>query len=438
MKRLGFIIAAATIVCTPASAMHYEINVGISPEAHRLDATVIVREPPSERFVLHKGFVVRSVVADGKPVAFHTDPSQPSSPFTPEAAGIIADTKGAKVLEVRYGGTIDEPIAGVTMITPGLVELAGQPGAWFPLFPASADSTFRLTAALPDGFMAASNARLVSQSRADGRAIYVWTSYEPSFDIALVAAPGMHATSAGSPRVEIDYANMPAATMDKLRDALIQARSGLTAHYGETRKKAGIQVFYAPRGGYPYARPPLVLTSEGFVADDMKKEDRDAALFHWAAHELAHYWWTIAPFMNAQDWTDNCDNWLNEGLAEFSAVRLVEEQYGKAEAEKILDQFRQDAAHNKTGDAIAETKQNSPDQWLNRYEKAPLVLFAARDKFGEAKLDAFLTDLYGRYSVTRNAATAAFLDLARKDLGEEGAAFFREELYRHPAVSVGK
>lgn len=433
MRRSAAVLfAAITMFYGPAAAMHYDVAVGIRPEAHRLDATVIIHEPPADRFVLHKDFVVQSVIADGKPVAFHVDASQKSSPFTPTGAAIVIEAKGAKVVEIRYGGIVDKTISGVNMITPELVELA-IPLAWYPFFSMSQNYTFRLTAALPEGLKVASNGKALSQSTRNGRTTYVWTSHEPTFDIALVAAPGMHATVAGSPHVEIDYATLPAALMETQRDALIRARGRLVTLFGEPRAKTGLQVFFAPRRGYPYSRAPLVLTSEGYVAKDLG--NAEVEIFRHTAHELAHHWWSIAPAVNEDDWTNNCEAWINEGLAEYSAILLVQEQYGEAAAGKILAQYREEAAHSKTSDAIAETKQTSRDFFLNRYKKVPLMLFAAREKFGEKKLNALLRSLYERFAGTHNATTKAFLELACKHMGEKAAAFFREELYRHPDAS---
>ncbi len=433
MKRLDLLLASAVMLCGPASAMHYDVAVGIRPEAHRLDATVVIRDPASLRFSLYKDFVVRSVIADGKPAAFHIDTSQQASPFTPGAVTVVVEVKDAKVLEVRYGGVMNKAVSGVSMITPGLVELA-IPLTWYPCYSMSRDYTFRLTAVLPEGLTVASNGRRLSQSTVGGRTTFVWSSYEPSFDIALVAAPGMHATAAGSPRVEIDYATMPAAFMDAQRDALIKARNRLVAIYGEPHTRMGLQVFFAPRGGYPYSRAPLVLTSEGYAVKDLGNAETE--IFRHAAHELAHHWWTIAPALNDEDWTNNCDSWINEGLAEYSAILMVQDVYGEPAARKILEQYRQEAARSRTGDAIAETRQNSPDFFLNRYKKAALMFFAARDRFGGDRVDRMLRSLYARYAGTHLATTGAFLELVKTEMGEEAAAFFREELYRHPEVST--
>jgi hypothetical protein len=110
----------------------------------------------------------------------------------------------------------------------------------------------------------------------------------------------------------------------------------------------------------------------------------------------------------------------------------VQAEYGEAAAGKILEQYRQEAAHGKTSDAIAETKQNSPDFFLNRYKKASLMLFAAREKFGGDRIDALLRSLYKRYAGTHLATTKAFLELAGNEMGAEAAAFFQDELYRRP------
>lgn len=433
MRRLGLLTALAVLFCGPAAAMHYDIQAGIRPEAHRLDATVVIRDPVSMRFSLHKNLTIQSVIADGKPVAFHPDNTQKPSPFAPDTVAFVVEVKSAKVLELRYGGSLESNISGVAMIKPELVEMA-VPFAWYPFYSLSQTYSYKLTASLPDGMTAAANGKPVTRTSADGRTTYTWSSYAPVFDIALVAAPGMHMTAAGDPSVELFYAKLPDAAMALQRDALIKARTHLQALYGKPYGWSGLQVFFAPRRGYPYARAPLVLTSEGYVTNDLGNSEVEN--FRHVAHELAHYWWVLAPSVNDVDWTDNSEAWLNEGLAEYSAVLMVQDVYGKQAAQRILDQYRDEAAHGRTSDAIAETKQNSPDFFLNRYKKATLMLFTAREKFGGAKVDAFLKSFHARFKGTQGATTAAFLELAAQRMGPDAAAFFKEELYRHPVVGA--
>ncbi len=432
MKRIGFSIAVAALFCVPAAAMHYDVQVGIRPDARRLDATVIIRDPVSERFFLHKDFVIQSVIADGKPVAFHVDPAAKTTPFTPEAVTIVTEARGAKVLEVRYGGSMVKPIGTIEMpinnIAPEQTELAIY-SSWFPIFSLTEKYTFKLTAALPQNLSTFANGKLVAQSTAQGRTTTVWTSVQPVSDMALLALPGIKRSKAGSPPVEIAYRDLPEDAAAKLRDGEAEAQKRLSALYGTPQAKTGLEIVFTPRPGMWYSRLPLMVISEVYASNDFKKESGEAQVFHNVSHELAHHWWTIAT-------AGTFDDWINEGLAEYSALRLTQERYGEAAVKPVLAQYREDAKNSKSNDVIAETAHESADRYLNLYEKASLMFFAAREKFGDQALDAFLRDFYGRYVGTSGANTAAFLELAQQQMGPEAAAFFKEELYRHPAAGA--
>jgi aminopeptidase N len=146
-------------------------------------------------------------------------------------------------------------------------------------------------------------------------------------------------------------------------------------------------------------------------------------------HELSHFWWNVVDTATPNDW-------INEGLAEFSAFTVAQERYGKPFAEVRMAEYRQHAAQSKTTSAIAETEGNSPDRYVNRYEKTTLMFLEARRRFGEEALFRFLSELFARFAGTHQATTELFLQQVRKSMGAEAETFFREELFRTPQQAL--
>jgi hypothetical protein len=168
--------------------LHYRLRARIDPATQKLEAEVWIQSPPSTRFYLHQGFAIQKIEANGRPIGFHLGPPAPSSSFTAGAVTVEVDAPTAQRLHITYGGRMEGVIAGVNMIKPDLVELAFY-SAWFPFFEGWRHYEFELEADLPQEYVATSNGRRKSQREQGDRSVTVWASYQPTFDMALLASP---------------------------------------------------------------------------------------------------------------------------------------------------------------------------------------------------------------------------------------------------------
>jgi hypothetical protein len=408
------------------------VQVRVEPALHRLEAEAWIQHPPASRFYLYKGLSVHQVIADGKRVPFRTDSSAAPLPFAPMATAVDVNAKDIQQLQVKYSGEISGIMAGVNMITPGLVELALYT-AWFPEFQGSRRFTFKLRANLPQDFVTVTNGLKESGHVGHGRLITDWTSYKPGIDMVLLASPHFHHIAGGkqSSKVEIYYYRLPQEALKADLDGLVAGMKRLTSLYGPPQVKGTLRLVYSPRAGWGYSRIPLIIVSEERARREFQEADGEANNFHDVCHEMAHFWWLIADPATPNDW-------INEGLAEFTAFRLTEERFGPAFAEARLAEYKRHARQNKTTAAIAETTGDSPDREINRYDKAALMFIEAQHRFGEAVLDRLLKTVYARFAGTSQATTTAFLQEVEDQMGREAAAYFREELYRKPRPQEGQ
>ncbi|MEJ2052271.1 MAG: hypothetical protein P8X42_00005, partial [Calditrichaceae bacterium] len=138
--------------------------------------------------------------------------------------------------------------------------------------------------------------------------------------------------------------------------------------------------------------------------------------------EIAHYWWSIAD-------VNTPDDWINEGLAEYSAFIVSKTMIGEEFTNQLLKEYKQRVESTETETAIALTENNSPDREVNRYDKAVLMFNEAAQKFGKENLHLFLKTLYERFAGTGNLTTALFLQYARSRMGTEAENFFETALY---------
>jgi hypothetical protein len=414
-------------------AFHYRLQVRIEPTTHELQAEAWIHDPPSSRFYLYKGLSVHQVTADGKAISFHLDSTAAPLPYSPAAVATATEAQDVRLLHIQYGGEISEVVSGVNLIQPDLVELALYT-AWFPMFEKMKSFSFDLETDLPRGFSCVTNGAQNARREQNGRSISAWSSYSSGVDIVLLASPLLHRLEGGEEgtRIEIYYSRLPEPILRKKIEGLSAGMRRLANLYGPPRVRGILQLVYSPRSGWGYSRLPLIVVSEERARGPLSEDNGEAMDFRDNCHEMAHFWWAVADPATP-------DDWINEGLAEFSAFRLTKERYGGPFAELRLAEYRRNASQNKTSTPIAETETSSPDREVNRYDKATLMFVEAQQRFGAEPLDKLLKAVYTRFGENHQATTALFLEEAERQMGKEAAAYFREKLYRKPAVgSAGK
>ena len=126
--------------------------------------------------------------------------------------------------------------------------------------------------------------------------------------------------------------------------------------------------------------------SIGFIADLRDKEAIDY-VFYVTAHEVAHQWWAHQIIGgNVQGAT-----MLSESLAQYSALMVMEHEYGARQMRKFLkyeldNYLRQRAAERVKEQPLAL---NENQQYIH-YNKASVIFYALKDYIGEDALNAVL------------------------------------------------
>ncbi len=174
------------------------------------------------------------------------------------------------------------------------------------------------------------------------------------------------------------------------------------------------RLVFSPRGGWGYSRLPVMLVSARLARAWSQQPSRRGYLVLGTAHELAHFWWRIAD-------TGTTDDWLNEGLAEYSAFSAAREIFGRQVSDSVAAGYRRHAAAVKSPAPIAVTETEAPERYTNRYEKPALLFASVQQEVGAERFRGFLKAFYLSHAGHRDATTNAFLETARRQLGEEAA-----------------
>ncbi len=124
----------------------------------------------------------------------------------------------------------------------------------------------------------------------------------------------------------------------------------------------------------------------GFIQRVQKKDDLDE-IFYVTAHELAHQWWGHQLIGGMTQGS----NMMSESLAQYSALMIMEKEYGADNIRKFLKHELDAYLRGRGGELRKEPPlalvQNEPYVW---YNKGSLVMYSLRDYLGEDRLNGAL------------------------------------------------
>ena len=154
-----------------------------------------------------------------------------------------------------------------------------------------------------------------------------------------------------------------------------------------------VRIFEFPRfrGSFAQAFANTIPVSEasGFIADLRDPEKIDWVLYGMA-HEVAHQWWAHQVIGAAMQGS----TLLSESLAQYSALMVMEKQYGRAKMRRFLrhelDAYLQSRAIERVREEPLMRVENQP---YMHYNKGSLVFYRLREEIGEAALNRALANL---------------------------------------------
>jgi hypothetical protein len=198
----------------------------------------------------------------------------------------------------------------------------------------------------------------------------------------------------------------PQARIKELADEMASAMEWMAAQFGPPALPA-VTVSPIP-GNFGQGFPGLVYLS---TISYLPERDRPASVqtsklnvFYselLLAHEAAHQWWG-----NLVTSASYRDEWLQEALANYTALMLVERKRGARALESILDEYRADLLRE-TGDPRQPVEAAGPITWGARlrsaegvdpwriitYYKGSWILHMLRRRLGDAPFLAMLGEL---------------------------------------------
>jgi hypothetical protein len=416
----------------PPAVPHYKLQVAIDPVTGSTSVAgqmTRVCLDDSTRMYLNRDAVITDFRDQQGPVEAHIDTAAASMPYASIAKPLVL-SRGVCDPVFRYHVSIRSMVSDVNVVSPTLVELASYSG-WYPAIPTLPHFTYDVVATMPPTFGVVTNGdsdsaaiatSFARRPAAKARTLH-FASTTPTTDIVLVAAPGLHRTvrRLGSAKVAIYSVKSDSLADTSLAADMASALRTYTTWFGTPSRGADLRIVQSPRAGWGYSRLPLILGSADFDDAQRQKPFGRARSVEGNAHELAHFWWKLADPATP-------DDWLNEGLAEYSAFSVATLQFGPAFRDSLLSSYTSDASRGLSSTPIAGTPSDASDRYVNRYERPVLLLSQLEQRVGAKRVRVMLRQFYGEHREPSGsgATTEEFLATAGRELGAGTAEWLRE------------
>jgi len=400
---------------------HINLSIEIEPSGKVLKGVFECNNPADSIFQLAKGLKVEAIIANGENIGFQKLPSESTS----ISVGWKPDKKCSK-LKIIYSGKIIEEnfpktISSQNRITSQMLELTDVID-WYPRFKNSENCTFSLTVIAPKDFGFVTNGVQTETTATGDKKETRFASVKPVTRLFLIGSAGLKKLKVAGNNftVEIYHTKLP----DDYIERMIKNLAATVEFYQKLYQSVGsnnlIKVIYSPRPAGGYARGSVIVVSEEFAFEQIENKWGFARDFQLNTHEIAHLW-------SKANWEDD---WINEGLAEFSAFLACEKFIGTEFAILLLDEYNVAIENSATQLSILGTTGDSWESHINRYYKPTILLNTLRLKYGEEKMAEFIAALNTAFVQNQGGTTVIFLNVLEEVFGKDAFDFFQMGLNR--------
>lgn len=211
--------------------------------------------------------------------------------------------------------------------------------------------------------------------------------------------------------VEVYYHPAHAENVPRMAQSIKRSLAYYGKHFGPYRHKQARIIEFPRYQSFAQAFPGTMPYSEGigFIADLSDTADIDM-VFYVVAHEMGHQWW--AHQVMGADMQGS--TLLSETMSQYSALMVMEEEYGRAQMRKFL-KLESDRYQSARG--TEELKEvpllEVENQGYVHYNKGSVVLYCLRDFVGEDKLNQAFRNLVDTFAYAEPPYPTA-LDMYRE------------------------
>lgn len=196
--------------------------------------------------------------------------------------------------------------------------------------------------------------------------------------------------------VEVYYDKKHPYNVDKMVNAVKLSLKYYTENFGPFKHEQCRIIEFPRYATFAQAFPGTMPYSEGIgFITDLREEGAIDMITYVVSHEMGHQWWAhqvIGPKMQGSEM-------FSEGLAQYSALMVMEKTYGK----EMLNRFLKYELDNYLKGRATEEEYENPlmrteGQQYIHYNKASLIYYYMKEMIGEKELNAALKNIVTKYA----------------------------------------
>lgn len=375
----------------------------------------------------------------------------------------------SSVVEIFYRGKLVPPkqtadvlaepqFTDTVIYTPPKFEsyLYSQSAYWYPSPPDEDYFQARLKIIVPPGYTCIANGHLISTSRLNslekveeiekmGSSVYVYETEYPLKYISFLVGKFEKVQEDASPFLLEFFKSSTNLRFPQKR--VLEEAKDIIRFYEDRfgpypfEKLTIVQRVWPTSGGHSPASFIILnelpqLPGKRRLLNPKSPVDFSRWKGYFLAHEIAHQWWG-----QGVTWKTYHDQWLSEGLAQFSSLLYLREKFGKKILHSIIKKLSRWTEKKSEWGAITMGSRLS---YLDYeafqsivYNKASLALFMLKDLLGEAVFFEGLRGFFADYKYGA-ASTHDFIKAFRRVSGMDLDLFFKGWFDSHalPEVKV--
>lgn len=231
-----------------------------------------------------------------------------------------------------------------------------------------------------------------------------------TFDIPFLISSKAQKRTTENGNINLFHYQVADTIIDTIQDKSDRFFSYYEKTYGTIDSDELIVIISKSDRDLNYSRPRFVSLSlnDGFTKTDAKT----------LAHEIAHLWWNKAEMATWEDW-------LNEAFAEFSAMIIHREEYGRVAFDDYVRKMGLQFEELELP-AIWGIEKSDPNSNRVLTYKGALILLELEKKIGEERMKQLLGEMH----VRRIMSTEGFLDLLSELTDINTSGWFERQLQK--------
>ena len=327
---------------------------------------------------------------------------------------------------------------------------------WYPVSPEGDYFTARIKIIIPPDFSVVSNGVLVEESKLQqldkveelekvGRKVCVFESQKPIKYMSFIVGRLLKKNEDTDP-FQLKYFRTLDVILPRM-DFFQESKSILQFYESKFgsypfESLSIIHRIWQESGGHSPASFIVLNQLPRIQGAHLKRTNSPVNLSRWneyyLAHEIAHQWWG-----QGVTWDRHHDQWISEGLAQFSTILYLREKHGEAAFSSILKKMSGWTEKKaKWGPIIFGSRISHFDFFAFQsivYNKSSLVLNMLKDMLGEEVFFLGLREFFNKFkyqAARTNDFVATLSEISQKDLRPFFDAWFKT--YTLPEVKVSQ